>query len=306
MANDNRKPKAMVTGGSGFLGSHVADALARSGYQVVILDLNPATTYPVRKVDLNILDEVKAATQDVDYICHLGGVGDVYLAMDKPYLASASNVLGTCNIMEAALKNGVKKVIYASTWEVYGKPVYQPMDEEHPCAPEHFYGITKLAGEQMSLAYDRLKGVPALALRLGTAYGTRMRPNSVFSIFVDRAAKGEPLIVKGSGKQSRQFTHASDIARGFLLAMEADTRGVALNLASNESITISQLAETVCRHLPTEVKYEEERIGEVPSAKVTSEKARRLLGWKAETNFLAGMKELITYRLQAVPKATKG
>lgn len=204
--------RILVTGGAGFIGSHVVDALREANHDVVVFDLNPppGSHYFVQG-DLTNLDDLVRATQGIDYVCHLGGVGDVYLAFENPPLAAACNVMGTANLMEACLRNGAKKVVYASTWEVYGEPRYQPMDESHPCNPDHPYNITKLSGEQIALSYDKLKGVPVISLRLGTAYGTRMRLNSVFSIFIKRARNKEPLTIKGSGAQSRQFTHGKSV-----------------------------------------------------------------------------------------------
>src|SRR5262249_9408920 len=175
--------------------------------------------------DLTRLDDLVSATAQVDAVCHLGAVGDVYLAADDPPLAATLNVVGTANVMEAARRNGLSRVVYASTWEVYGHALYQPIDEDHPCAPDHPYNITKWAGERLVLAYDRLKGVPAIALRLGTAFGPRMRPNSVFSLFIDRALRRDPIEIHGDGAQRRQFTHARDIARAFRLAVESDLAG---------------------------------------------------------------------------------
>src|SRR5437899_3183715 len=135
--------------------------------------------------DLGDIAALADAFRGSNFVCHLAAIGDVYLAAEKPYLAAQTNVTGTANVCEAALKAGVSKLIYASTWEVYGKPRYEPIDEDHPCAPDHPYNITKLAGERLALAYSHLRdGVSVSALRLGTAYGTRMRPNSVFSLFI--------------------------------------------------------------------------------------------------------------------------
>jgi nucleoside-diphosphate-sugar epimerase len=207
--------------------------------------------------------------------------------------AAMGNVVGTANVMEAALRNGVKKVVYASTWEVYGEPQYQPIDEKHPCRPDHPYNITKLAGEQIVLSYDRLKSVPAIALRLGTAYGRGMRPNSVFSIFIRRARQGESITIKGSGSQARQFTHTRDIAQAFLLTLESSLHGEVFNIVSPEEVSIRQLAEMVVERLPTRIVFEEARAGDVPSARISAEKAQRVLGWKAVVSFHEGLGDLL-------------
>lgn len=285
--------KVGVTGGSGFLGSHVVEELVRRGHEVTNLDLVENAGARFVRCDLAKLEDVVAATRDLDAVCHLGAVGDVYLAFEKPYLAALLNVVGTGHVMEASLRNGIGKVVYASSWEVYGEPQYQPIDEEHPCRPDHPYNITKLAGEQLALSYDRLKGAKVLSLRLGTAYGRRMRPNSVFSIFVRRALAGQPLVIKGSGTQSRQFTHATDIARAFAIAVEQETHGQALNIVSMRSIQIRQLAEMVASRFSVGIDYEGARLGDVPCAVVSADKAASLLGWKASVAFEDGLEDLM-------------
>jgi UDP-glucose 4-epimerase len=219
-------------------------------------------------------------------------VGDVYFALEQPNTAAAANVQGTANVMEAALRNRVAKVVYTSTWEVYGKPRYQPIDEDHPCEPDHPYNITKLAGERIALAYDRLKGVPTVALRLGTAYGPGMRPNAVFSIFFRRAIAGEPIVIKGDGRQYRQFTHASDIGRAFALAVESELRGEALNVVADEPTSIRDLAEMVVALFPTAIEYEPAREGDVEPAHVSSARAQERLRWRAKVAMREGIRQL--------------
>src|SRR5690606_10214835 len=111
-----------------------------------------------------------------------------------------------------------------------GQPQYEPIDEDHPCNPDHPYNITKLAGERLLLAADDLRGIRATALRLGTAYGPGLRPNSVFRIFIDRAKRGEPITIQGDGSQGRQFTHVGDLARAFILATRSSIHGLAFNV----------------------------------------------------------------------------
>jgi UDP-glucose 4-epimerase len=220
-------------------------------------------------------------------------VGDIHLALEQPQLAAACNVLGTANVMEASLRTGVQKVVYASTWEVYGQPEYEPIDERHPCRPDHPYNITKLAGESIALSYDRLKGVKTVALRLGTGYGPSMRPSAVIPAFVRRALGGLPLPIQGSGEQLRQFTHARDIARAFALAVESPFHGEALNVVADEKVTIKQLAALIAERLPVETVHQEARPGDITSAHVSSAKAHQELGWTAEVPFKEGLFELI-------------
>src|SRR5690606_29645146 len=159
------------------------------------------------------------------------------------HLACLSDVPPPPATYTLSLHDALPILVYASTWEVYGKPEYEPIDEDHPCRPDHPYNITKLGGEMMFLSACELRGLSGVALRLGTAYGSGLRPNSVLRIFIDRAKKGEPITIAGDGSQGRQFTHASDIARAFLLAAESDVSGIALNTIAPETTTIRELAE---------------------------------------------------------------
>lgn len=159
--------------------------------------------------------------------------------------------------------------------------------------PDHPYNITKFAGECLALAADRLGGVPTVALRLGTAYGPRMRPNSVFSRFIQAASRREPIVIQGTGLQSRQFTHAHDVARGFRLAIESDLRCTAINLVAAEPVTIRALAEMVADRFPTEIRLAEARAGDIHPSTVDSSRAERLLGWRAEVPFQTGLAELM-------------
>lgn len=289
--------RVLVTGGAGFLGGNVAEVIRDAGHHVVIFDQVPRAGFESIEGDLLNLAEVQEAVDYVDAICHLAAVGDVYLAFDNPPLAAMVNAAGTAHIMEAAKTAGTRKVVYASTWEVYGEPHYSPIDERHPTNPDHPYNITKLAGELLVLSYDTLKGVPAVALRLGTAYGTGMRPNSVFSIFTEKASKGEPITINGSGQQGRQFTHATDIGRAFVRALESEVHGDRFNIVGDEYITIRDLAEAVVRRLPTEVTYGEARVGDVPPSLVANQHARDVLGWEPVVSFEDGLRQLIAWQL---------
>lgn len=287
--------RVVVTGAAGFLGRHVAKSFHDDGWTVRGFDLEAVDLGTVETVvgNLTELDSVLAATEGADVIAHVGAIGDVYLAGEQPGLAAEVNVLGSSNVAVAAERHGAR-VIYASTWEVYGEPEYQPIDEDHPTRPDHPYNITKLAGESLLLAAGKLRGIEVIALRLGTAYGSGIRPNSVFRIFLDRARLGEPLTIQGDGSQGRQFTHATDIARAFLLASTADSRNTVLNIVAPEMISIKELAEHVIARHPTEVSFGPSRPGDVPPALVSAQRALDVLGWKAEIPFAEGFEEFST------------
>lgn len=298
--------RIVVTGGAGFLGRHVAGAVSAAGHECAVLDISEIPR-ELRDAgvrwqpgSLTSVDDLRRAFRGADTVLHLGGVGDVYLAAQKPPLAAELNVVGSANVAEACLAEGVGRLVYASTWEVYGHPRYEPLDEQHPTNPDHPYNVTKLAGEQMLMAYDALKGLPVVALRLGTAYGTGMRPNSVFSIFIGRALRGEAITVSGDGRQHRQFTHASDVARAFVAAAESDIRHEVMNIVADEAVTIRELAEMVVAQCPTPLSFGAARPGDISPARVSAAKARSLLGWTARVAFAEGLRDLIGQHRAAV------
>lgn len=286
--------KVLVTGAAGFLGRHVARRFRDDGWDVDGFDIHTFEEPGIGSIigDLTDTDAVAAAMTGIDVVAHIGAIGDVYLAGDNPSLAASVNVVGTSNIVEAALGQGAR-VIYASTWEVYGEPVYEPLDERHPTMPDHPYSITKLAGESLVLAATRLRGLSGMALRLGTAYGSGLRPNSVFRIFLDKARGNEPITIQGDGSQGRQFTHATDIAKAFEAAATSEAMGIALNVVASQTVTIKELAEAIVAHFPTEVTFGPARAGDVPSATVSPALAEAVLGWSAQVDFERGLEEFI-------------
>jgi len=287
--------RVVVTGAAGFLGRHIARRFRDEGWEVTGFDVAPFEEDGIRfaQGDLTDANSVDQAVENQDVIAHVGAIGDVYLAGDQPSLAAEVNVLGTANVAELAVRHGAR-VVYASTWEVYGHPRYQPLDEEHPTMPDHPYSITKLAGESLVLSATELRSLSAVALRLGTAYGSGLRPNSVFRIFIDRARKGEPITIQGDGSQGRQFTHASDIANAFFLAAQSEVSGVAMNIVAPDTVSVRELAERVVGRFPTELTFGEPRPGDVPPARVSPARAKELLGWQAAMPFDQGLDELIS------------
>ena len=287
--------RVLVTGSSGFLGRHVAEHLASlAAYEVGGFDVRPMRhdLFATTVGDLCDLDAVERAISGADVVVHFGGVGDVDVATEHPELAAAANVVGTMNVAMASQRSGAR-VVYASTWEVYGPPRSDPVDEQHPCDPGHVYGATKLAGEQMLRAIQRSDGLPVAILRLGTAYGSGMRPNAVFSRFADLARDGKPITVHGSGRQWRQFTHTSDIVRAVELAAESDREDLTLNVVADEAVTIRELAEIVSSRYGVPVAFGAERHGDPPSSTISSAQAGLLLGWSAQVAFRDGLGVLL-------------
>jgi len=286
--------KAIVTGAAGFLGRHVSRAFRDSGWEVTGFDLTEFEEAGIRSVqgDLTNPESVNRSVNGNEVVVHIGAIGDVYLAGERPELAARVNVEGTAYVIDAAVKNG-SRLIYASTWEVYGEPIREPVDESHPTAPDHPYSITKLAGESLVLAATHLNSLSALSLRLGTAYGSGLRPNSVFRIFLDNARSGRPITIQGDGSQGRQFTHASDISRAFELAAMSGESGFALNIVDHQTTTIKELAELIVQRHPTEVSFDPPRSGDVAPALVSADKAGEVLGWKPAVAFEWGLDEFI-------------
>ena len=285
----------LVTGVGGFIAPHVARLLRNNGHDVVGVDIKPLTDsdFEVAAADLLSGEPLSDLLHDVDAICHLAGVGDVYLATADPALAARLNVEATANLVTRAAAAGVSKVVFASTWEVYGHPRYQPIDELHPCEPDHPYSITKLAAERIGRAIADSTAIQFVALRLGTAYGTGMRSNSVFSAFIERARRKQPLVINGPGHQFRQFTHVSDTARAFLLSCESDIGSDTLNIVAEERTSIVELAELVQRRFGADIVHEASRTGDVAPALVSSERAGELLGWRPTVTFDEGLEELM-------------
>lgn len=286
--------KVVVTGAAGFLGRHVARRFRDGGWNTVGFDVSSFEEPGIRSVqgDLSEANSVEHAVEGADVVAHIAAIGDVYLAGEQPALAAEVNVVGTANVVEAAIRHGAR-VVYASTWEVYGEPVEEPITETHPTMPDHPYSITKLAGESLLLAATRLRDLSALALRLGTAYGSGLRRNSVFRIFLDKARAGEAITIQGDGSQGRQFTHASDIARAFELAATSTESGHSINVVAPDTVTIKELAESIIARYPTDVTFGQPRPGDVPPALVSAEKAATMLGWRAEMPFDRGLDEFI-------------
>jgi UDP-glucose 4-epimerase len=293
----------LVTGGSGFVGSHVVDRLCAAGHEPRVFDLIRSPYHASGEIesvvgDLLDPDAVGAAMRDCDAVLHLAAVADVNAVVADPTSAEAINVRGTHALLEAARQAEVERFAYASTVWVYGSAEgVGPVTEDSPLSlPAHFYTATKLAGEMYCRSYDELYGLPHTILRFGIPYGPRSRAAAVVAAFVARANSGEPLTIAGDGRQTRQFVFVEDLAEGCVAGLASHAAGRVYNLARDESVSIRTIAETV-RELVADVEiiHGPGRVADVSIPHVSSERAAAELGWSATTSFGDGVRAYIDW-----------
>ena len=295
--------RVLVTGGSGFIGSHVVDKLRARGHDPVIYDLRPSPWHEQGSVDTvlgSITDReaLERALHSCDAVAHLAAVADVNDVHASPEDAERVNARGTVAVLEAARRAGVKRIVYASTIWVYSDCEPEDVDEETLLPlPSHLYTSTKLAGELYCKAYQELYGIDYTILRFGIPYGPRAREAAVIPAFVNKALKGEPLTLAGDGSQSRKFVYVEDLADGVALGLEDIAVNRVYNLASDETVTIKQIAETIKERMgEVEIVHTPARPGDFGGKIVSSERAARELGWTAATPFSDGVNNYIDWR----------
>lgn len=292
--------RVMVTGGSGFIGSHVVDKLRERNITVRVFDM----VYPTFRSDIeyyhgSILDfeEVRMAMNGVDVVYHLAAVADVKDVFAEPHYSEAINTRGTINVLEAARKVRVDRVIYGSTTWVYSDTPGSVLDEDSPLgAPSHLYTATKIASEYYCHAYSKLYGLSTTILRYGIPYGPRARPGAVIPMFVEKALNGQPLTIAGDGLQYRNFVYVEDLAEGNVLALKDVARNRIYNLEGDEKITIRQIAETIQKILgKVEIQYIEGRPGDFSGKEISNRRAREELGWESRVSFEEGVRRYIEW-----------
>jgi UDP-glucose 4-epimerase len=293
--------RILVTGGSGFIGSHVVDKLADAGFEPRIFDLRPSPHHEPGSVDTVVGDlfdgpALQAAMEDCDAVIHLAAYADVGIVAEQPVDAEACNSRGTLAVLEAARATGTR-VLYGSTIWVYGNSGDGVIDEESPIGmPDHLYTASKLAGEMYCTSYAELYDVPCTILRFGIPYGPRARPAAVIPIFISKALDGEPLTIAGDGLQTRRFVYVEDLAEGVVAALERGDENRVYNLAGDETTTIRDLAEIVSGLIEdTEIVHTPGRNGDFGGAAISNQRAADELGWHASTPIREGVRRYLAW-----------
>ncbi len=295
--------KIMVTGGAGFIGSHVVDAYIDAGHDVFVVDdlstgkrgnVNPqARLYAIDITDDAELNEIMSRERP-EVVSHQAAKANVRESMVKPRLYAQVNVIGSLNLLEAARRHGVRKMVYASTGgAVYGEPRYLPADEEHPTDPLDPYGASKHHVEHYLFIYRKHFGIDYTILRYANVYGPRQDPlgeAGVVAIWTNQMLNGEAAVVYGSGEQERDFVYVGDLARANVLAVDQGD-GEIINLGSGIGTTINQVFEQlkVSTGYTGDAVYEDAKQGEVFRIYITNDRAKAVLGWEPTVSLQKGL-----------------
>jgi UDP-glucuronate 4-epimerase len=317
----------LVTGGAGFIGSHVVDALLANGDAVTVLDnFDPLYDRRIKErniaahrlhrhwrlieADLRDGDALgRLLTSSFDAIVHLAAMGGVRPSIEAPLTYQDVNVRGTHNLLEAARRLGVPHVVFASSSSVYGVNPRVPWTEEdsvlQPISP---YASTKVSGELLGHVYSHLYGFRFLALRIFTVYGPRQRPDLAIHKFANLIAAGRPIPVYGDGRTRRDYTYVGDIVAGIEAALRYDrSRYEVINLANNATVTLLDMIQALENALgtPATIAWQPEQPGDVPQTWASVEKARRLLGYEPRTPFKEGIQRFAEWFLQTAGRDSR-
>lgn len=296
-----------MTGGAGFIGSHLAEALIKKGYQVVVVDnlttgrrenldaIKDSPHLTIKSIDVNdvlgITDIFKGAT----FIFHLAALADIVPSIQEPLKYHYANVNGTISVLEAARKAGVKKFVYAASYSCYGLPLKFPTPETEQVNPMYPYALTKNLGEQYCMHWNKTYALPVISLRLSNVYGPRSRTTgaygAVFGVFLAQKLAGKPYTVVGDGNQTRDFIFVTDVADAFIRAAESDISGEIFNIGSGGTYSINHLVHLLggeSVHIP-------KRPGEPDCTHADITKIKTMLGWSPKVSFEDGVKEMLNH-----------
>lgn len=307
--------KMLITGGAGFIGSHLCEKYVKAGHIVVCLDnflsgdlmnirhLLDFRNFKLIKGDIRDFALLEKIMPDVDVVFHLAAQIHVDRSYIEPQLTYEINVMGTQNILEAARMYDTKRVIYASTSEVYGSAQYAPIDERHPLNAPHPYGASKIAADRMCYSYIHTYGMDITILRLFNTFGSRQRDvgyGGVISIFTRRVLSDVAPIIYGDGAQTRDYTYVEDATRAYdLILNHKEPITEPINFGSGRELTILDLANMIIELCGKKGKIEpshvKPRIAEVKRLIADATRAREVLGWKPKYDFKKGLKAFIEW-----------
>lgn len=294
--------KCLVTGGAGFIGSHLAKKLAELGHEVKVFDLlitkagtsifnHPNITYYYRNICEPALHNFRC-----DWVFHLAALTDIVPSIENPWRYHRTNVDGTVNILDHCVRLGVKKLIYASSTAIYGIPKEYPTPETSLTDPQYPYALTKYIAEQYVMHWGRIYRLPVVSLRITTAYGLGMKSKeygSVFKVFLPQKANNAPYTIIGDGTQSRDFVYIDDITDAFIKAAESDIEGEVFNVGSGTPTTINKLVELLGS--ANGVVYIPKRPGEPNMTWTDISKAKNMLNWEPRVSIEQGVKIILEH-----------
>jgi UDP-glucose 4-epimerase len=318
---------AVVTGGAGFIGSHMVDLLLERGFAVRVIDnlvggridnlshhkANPALSFVER--DIRSIEPEDSLFSGSDYVFHFAGIGDIVPSIERPLEYMSTNVQGTACVLEAARHAHVKKLVYAASSSCYGLAA-TPTREDHLIAPQYPYALSKHQGEMAVFHWHHIYKTPVNVIRIFNAYGTRSRTSgaygAVFGVFLRQKLASKPFTVVGDGSQRRDFLYASDVAAAFLLAAETEKAGEVWNLGAGNPQSINRLVELLqgpVIHIP-------KRPGEPECTWADISKIQRDLGWTQKVSFEEGVSRVLAnidywraaplWDPESIAKATEG
>lgn len=291
-----------VIGGSGFIGSHVVDKLVDGGHRVTVLDIMTPHRPDVRHIHMDIVDlskSVVALTGYYDAVYLLAAMANVNDVFRNPVEAGQINITAVTNVLEAARRNQIGRVVLASTVWLYDMSDQTNVDESTPLNPalvKHVYTASKLAAESLCWAYARMYNVPITILRYGIPYGPRARAGTVLANFVQRALAGQPLLINGTGAATRNYIYVEDLALGNVAALQDAGRNQIFNLEGQEPVSVVQLAEIVKRFVgDVKIEFKESREGDFAGRRVVADKAKRELGWTPKVGIEEGVRRYVEW-----------
>ncbi|MGD2169792.1 MAG: SDR family oxidoreductase [Chlamydiota bacterium] len=295
----------LITGGAGFIGSHLSEKLIHEGHKVTVIDnlkggwlknLQNIIDHPnftFVKGDIRNTEEISLHFNNIDWVFHLAALADIVPSIEQPKEYFETNVIGTFNVLELAKKANVARFIYAASSSCYGIPDTYPTPESHSASPQYPYALTKYLGEELVMHWGKIYQLPVVSLRLFNVYGPRARTTgaygAVFGVFLAQKLNGKPLTVVGNGQQTRDFTYVTDVADAFFEAAKSDVRDEIMNVGSGGHYSVNDIVKI----FDCGVTYIPKRPGEPDCTFADITKISQKLNWKAKVTFEEGVYKLL-------------